>query len=471
MRLLPRRTRGNVLLAAISSGIVFFYIVVFTLFDDDANIRNHDDLDEKAFVNGGKMKILPAQHSFRKPREVKPDQDLNVDAPNGEVIDFESLKQEHKHQNVKRKVIPENPHDGRPIDYDENEEDDDDAGDVGRKRIVQKEKKPDTFVGDFHRIIEENKDILIEAKDQGANPGIENEAPEKFLSFNRYQVQHCITHDIIGHVHSDVHSEPFRIPDLQSFESNNERKLSFGKVFLERAWGKGWDKAYDRLDASGRGAQLSWAQEVIATLHRLIDDLKMATGKKRVKVLDLPCGDMAWMSRFLVMREDVDYTGIDIVPELISNHRKAYRSYPWKFRLVDVLQHPLQESFDLIINRMLLQHLYYKDVFKLLKQFSETNSSVLFTTTFLGTEHNSELDVKDNPGRVRKLNLEIPPLSLSPPLCVVRDGPPDTFEGWDHFIAVWRLPLRRLPQCLTAKKMTLKGTDKAIFSCVDWSVS
>ncbi len=35
--------------------------------------------------------------------------------------------------------------------------------------------------------------------------------------------------------------------------------------------------------------------------------------------------------RFLVTRDDVDYTGVDIVPELIESHRVTYKQFPWTF--------------------------------------------------------------------------------------------------------------------------------------------
>ena len=63
---------------------------------------------------------------------------------------------------------------------------------------------------------------------------------------------------------------------------------------------------------SGEGATLHWTQETIATLHSVVSQLKQLLGVQRVRLLDVPCGDMAWMSRFLQTRDDVDYTGVDI---------------------------------------------------------------------------------------------------------------------------------------------------------------
>ena len=58
------------------------------------------------------------------------------------------------------------------------------------------------------------------------------------------------------------------------------------------------------------------------------------------------------------------------------------------FSQVDLLEKPINQPYHLIICRMLLQHLYFTDVFSLLKQFSQSNSSFLLTTTFAGNQQN-----------------------------------------------------------------------------------
>ena len=60
---------------------------------------------------------------------------------------------------------------------------------------------------------------------------------------------------------------------------------------------------------AGMGATVQWTQELAGTLHVLINALKRELGVARVRLLDVPCGDMAWMSRFLRTRDDIDYTG------------------------------------------------------------------------------------------------------------------------------------------------------------------
>ena len=53
------------------------------------------------------------------------------------------------------------------------------------------------------------------------------------------------------------------------------RESSFQDVFNQRSWGEQWDVKGKELDASGRGATLDWTQEMIATLHIVIDQIKL----------------------------------------------------------------------------------------------------------------------------------------------------------------------------------------------------
>ena len=224
---------------------------------------------------------------------------------------------------------------------------------------------------------------------------------------------------------------------------------------------------------------MRWTQETIATLHAVISQLKKLLGVERVRLLDVPCGDMAWMSRFLQTRDDVDYTGVDIVPDIIHHHQQKFSTTGWHFFEWDVVRDGLgfsNVSFDLILCRTLLQHLYISDVLRTLAHFSAApikyrQRVFLLTTTFSRHTYNAELKITDdNPGRYRQLNLELPPVSLVPPLCLVRDGPPDAREAWLLFLGLWELPLYKVSKCQHGANFTSGYSGQFLSSCVDWSL-
>ncbi len=82
-------------------------------------------------------------------------------------------------------------------------------------------------------------------------------------------------------------------------------------------------------------------------LQSVITSLKASLGVSRVRLLDAPCGDMVWMRRFLDGREDVEYVGVDIVPELIEKHKKQFADKPWKFQHIDIIKVWFRIAMDL----------------------------------------------------------------------------------------------------------------------------
>ena len=71
---------------------------------------------------------------------------------------------------------------------------------------------------------------------------------------------------------------------------------------------------------------------------------------------------------------------------------------------------------------------------------------------------------------MRYINFELPPFSLSPPLCLEHDGPPgNTPLGSEHhFVGLWELPLGRVAHCEGIQKPKYKGVE--FYSCVQWEL-
>ena len=88
-------------------------------------------------------------------------------------------------------------------------------------------------------------------------------------------------------------------------------------------------------------------------------------------MLDIPCGDLTWMSRFMANRTDVKYTGMDIVPHIIKHHRRKYTTkYPhMKFINQDIAATPLRHEYDIIHTRHMTQHLATEDAIKVFDNF------------------------------------------------------------------------------------------------------
>ena len=213
----------------------------------------------------------------------------------------------------------------------------------------------------------------------------------------------------------------------------------------------------------------------MAALHVIIGQLKQYLGSQRIRLLDVPCGDLQWMSRFLQTRSDVDYTGVDVVPDVIQHHRTKFADRPWKFLNLDIVSEPFDVTdYDVIMTRMMMQHLVHDDVIRILRKFSNVTATpcrrpaFLMATTFPHTAANIKLNV-DKTWRFEMLNLEIEPFRLEAPLCLFRDGPPKSA----HYIGLWRLPLRAVAERSCSKPVPVSSTlsQNPMYSCVDWTFS
>src|SRR5438552_4004881 len=77
----------------------------------------------------------------------------------------------------------------------------------------------------------------------------------------------------------------------------------FDRIYHRNRWGD-WESA------SGSGSNLAQTRVVRRVLPLLVEELGCRS------LLDIPCGDYFWMK---MLDMDIDYTGGDIVPALISS--------------------------------------------------------------------------------------------------------------------------------------------------------
>lgn len=161
---------------------------------------------------------------------------------------------------------------------------------------------------------------------------------------------------------------------------------------------------------SGMGSTLSETEGLIEQLPGLF-------GRCGVKsILDIPCGDFNWM-RYVDL-SGVQYTGGDIVDDLVNANQVRYGSERVRFVVCNLLEDDLPPS-DMIIVRDCLVHLSLLDGMKALGNIERSGSRYLLTTTFPGTERNEDIIT----GEWRRLDLEKSPFDLSRPReCILERG-------------------------------------------------
>jgi hypothetical protein len=177
----------------------------------------------------------------------------------------------------------------------------------------------------------------------------------------------------------------------------------FSEIHRRNIWG------YQET-VSGAGSTLQYTEGLRHSLPGLLADLGVRT------MLDLPCGDLHWMSRIELPIER--YIGGDIVPELVELNSSKYGRDDREFRTLDLCNDPLPDA-DLLLCRDCLIHLSEDMNLLALANILRSNIKYVLTTTYPAGKNRSIRN-----GDWFTLNLTAAPYNFPPPLRTLDDWVP-----------------------------------------------
>jgi hypothetical protein len=177
---------------------------------------------------------------------------------------------------------------------------------------------------------------------------------------------------------------------------------TFRQIYSSNHWG-------GAESPSGQGASSDQTHQLRLQLPTLLEQLKVEV------LLDLPCGDVGWVSALEL--PILSYIGADIVPELIARNREQYGSTNRQFLRLDITR-DLLPSADLLLCRDCFVHLCLTDIKRAMRNIKRSRILYLLTTTFPECEENEDITTGD----WRLLNLERPPFNLPPPTQLINEG-------------------------------------------------
>lgn len=186
-----------------------------------------------------------------------------------------------------------------------------------------------------------------------------------------------------------------------------------------------------RQSLSGTGSDADQTRVIVRELPLLLRRLGVH------RVLDVPCGDFAWMKQ--VDLAGIDYLGADIVAPLIEANRRRHARPGVEFQVLDLIRDRLP-AVDLVLCRDCLVHLSFAQAQQALANIAASGARYLLTTTFTGRAENADIPT----GKWRALNLQRPPFDLPPPLeiinerCTEKDG-----RYADKSLGLWPLTALR----------------------------
>jgi hypothetical protein len=205
-----------------------------------------------------------------------------------------------------------------------------------------------------------------------------------------------------------------------SFFRNKSPSQVFSEIYRENYWGSS-------ESVSGAGSVLNQTQSLILQLNSIIADFEIKS------VLDIPSGDFNWMKK--VDLSNVDYSGADIVKEIIDNNNNNNFQSNIKFKVLDLISDSLPES-DLIIVRDCLVHLCFKDIEKAINNIKASNSKYLLTTTFTSRNKNHDILTRD----WRTINLQKKPFCFPLPIQIINENCTEGDGKYhDKSMALWEI--------------------------------
>ncbi len=194
----------------------------------------------------------------------------------------------------------------------------------------------------------------------------------------------------------------------------------FAEIHRNNTWG-------GKDSVSGQGSDVNQTWIIARELLNIFKNFNIST------MLDIPCGDFHWMKG--VNLNGIDYTGADIVEELIRKNGEKYAGERVQFQHLSLIKDNLPKV-DLIFCRDCLVHFSTADVFLALNNICNSNSAYLLTTTFSDRTVNDDILT----GQWRVLNLQIAPFALPKPLKIVNEGCTEDDGAYeDKALGLWRI--------------------------------
>ena len=222
----------------------------------------------------------------------------------------------------------------------------------------------------------------------------------------------------------DLHYGDRPLPSHRHDLIGADREAVFRDIFAFNRWN-------DPESASGVGSSSRYTRN----LRKKLPLMARRYGFR--SILDVPCGDFAWM-RQIPLDPDMRYLGGDIVPELIERLEREFASPQRRFERLDVISSPLPKA-DVLICRDCFIHLSNADVLRALDNIVAADLSYLLATTYRFGRVNADIAT----GQFRVINLQAAPFWLPPPIETIVDYvypfPPRRLALWSQAqLRVWR---------------------------------
>nr|ART36407.1 C674 [uncultured bacterium]ART36896.1 D48 [uncultured bacterium] len=197
-------------------------------------------------------------------------------------------------------------------------------------------------------------------------------------------------------------------------------EAAFRPFYTENRWG-------EAESVSGPGSTLQRTSKLRQELPPLLQEIGACT------LIDAPCGDFNWMKDTEL--GVAEYTGIDVIPELVERNQRLFGNERQRFVLGDLTRDKLPRV-DVILCRDCLIHFSYKHIGAAMRNFKRSGSTYLLTNTYPLWTQNENIRT----GEFRHLNLVLPPFSFPSPVREIEEKYEDEAKAFfGKTLALWKL--------------------------------
>ena len=202
-----------------------------------------------------------------------------------------------------------------------------------------------------------------------------------------------------------INKHIYKINKKKIFNKNTQKER-FELIYKTNFWSS-------RESSSGYGSENKNTINIKKTIISMIKDLNIKS------ILDAPCGDFNWIEK--VLNEDLQYTGGDIVEELINENIKKYQKKNVNFIQLDITTNNLPKA-DLMICRDCLIHLSFEKIRMFFQNFKKSNINYLLLTSYKFKDSGKKIENQDIPdGEFREIDMNEEPFSLPKPIKEILD--------------------------------------------------
>jgi hypothetical protein len=207
---------------------------------------------------------------------------------------------------------------------------------------------------------------------------------------------------------------------IQKYLNQNfVRKFIFYLIYKTNHWNRYQKINKNNILVSGPGSIPGSIQT-----KNIIDNLDFFIKKNKIKsILDMPCGDFSWIQDLIKKNNYINYTGYDIVEDIIFYNNKKYSKNNISFFCKDIVNETNFNNFDLVFIRDFFIHIDYVSINKILDNIKRSKVKFIACSNNNNAINNKDIAV----GQHRKINLTIEPFYMNEIFYAFSEGVDDCY--------------------------------------------